>query len=203
VGPRDARATRQTTRARFDQLTRALHRGTVPRDRGSSPSGASAMGLLVNSKGHPNTLVASQHGNRNAVKSGVFSPAVIGSRVEERERDVELLQPQELISDVLTSEIARLLVIRDAMDEALEEEGLRGRRGEPRTMLALRLRLNTACSRPSSNSIPARRGSRRRSSRSWAPRKALQSPSQRESPFSTGESHSNWFRLRSLIRSCS
>jgi hypothetical protein len=101
------------------------------------------MGLLVNSKGHPNTLVASQHGNRNAVKSGVFSPAVIGSRVEERERDVELLQPQELISDVLTSEIARLLVIRDAMDEALEEEGLRGRRGEPRTMLALRLRLNT------------------------------------------------------------
>ena len=101
------------------------------------------MGLLVNSEGHPNTLVAAQPGNRNAVKSGVFSPAIIGSRVEERERDLELLQPQELISDVLTSEIARLLVIRDAMDEALEEEGLRGRRGEPRTMLALRLRLNT------------------------------------------------------------
>jgi hypothetical protein len=101
------------------------------------------MGLRVNPEGHPKTLVAAHPDNRNAVKSGVFSPAVIGSRVEEKERELQLLDKGEVIDDVLRSEVARLLVLRDAMDEALEEKGLRGRGGDPTSMLALRLRTNT------------------------------------------------------------
>ncbi len=101
------------------------------------------MGLRMNRQGHPETLVAAHHGNTNAVKAGVFSAALLATRTEEAERALAPLDPDELISDLLRSELARLLVLRDAMDQTLEEDGLRGRGGEPRNMINLRLRLNT------------------------------------------------------------
>jgi hypothetical protein len=97
----------------------------------------------VNPQGNPKSLVAAQHGNRNAVKTGVFSADLVASRVEETERALAPLDAEELISDVLKSEIARFLVLRDAMDQTLEEDGLRGRGGQARSMISLRLRLNT------------------------------------------------------------
>lgn len=98
---------------------------------------------MLNQQGHPKTLVAAQHGNKNAVKTGIYSADLVASRIEEAERALAPLDPEQLINDLLKSEIARFIVLRDAMDQTLEEDGLRGRGGQPRNMINLRLRLNT------------------------------------------------------------
>ncbi len=41
------------------------------------------MGELMNRRGHPKTMVASQPGNENAVKHGVHSPRLIQARAAE------------------------------------------------------------------------------------------------------------------------
>jgi len=97
----------------------------------------------VNRSGHAQTLVPAQPGNQNALKAGVFSPRVIGSRMEEAEQAIATRDPDELLDELLRTEIARLIVIRDAMDQVLEEEGVRGRGGQAKTLVSLRLRLNT------------------------------------------------------------
>lgn len=150
MGQQGARPARPTTTKLTHRLPRPLRRrGSVDasdsRDFGSvpAPSDSTAMCLTVNRQGHPKTLVAAQHGNKNAVKTGIFSADLVASRIEEAERALAPLEAKELISDVLRTEIARFIVLRDAMDQDLDEGGLRGRGGQPRNMLSLRLRLNT------------------------------------------------------------
>ena len=95
----------------------------------------------MNRHGHPTTLVPKHPGNGNAVKAGVFSVDVLAPRIEAAERLLAAIDPDDLISELLRSELARLVVVRDAMDQTLEEDGVRGRGGQPRNMLNLRLRL--------------------------------------------------------------
>ncbi len=97
---------------------------------------------VLNKHGHSKTLVAAHPGNRNAVKSGVFSPAILTPRIEAAQRVIEERPPHEVIAEVLRHEIAALTVLVTAMDQALEEHGIVRRGGEPKNLLNLRLRAN-------------------------------------------------------------
>jgi hypothetical protein len=95
----------------------------------------------VNKKGHTETLVAAHPGNRNAVRSGVYSPATRAPRVQELEAEIRERPAKEVITEVLQREIANLITLAEAMDESLLA-GCVDRRGEPRTLIDRRLRLN-------------------------------------------------------------
>ena len=96
----------------------------------------------MNSRGHPETLVATHPGNRNALKAGVFSPETLASRVGEVEAQIAESPVDVVLTDVLRREVAALAVLGEAMDRSLADDGLHGRRGEPRRLIELRLRLN-------------------------------------------------------------
>lgn len=96
----------------------------------------------VNPKGHPKTLVAKHPGNRNAVKAGVFSDALLAPRILDLEAAISERPAHEVAMEVLRHEVASLTVLGEAMDQSLDASGLNGRRGEPRRMIDLRLRLN-------------------------------------------------------------
>jgi hypothetical protein len=96
----------------------------------------------MNKKGHVPTLVAVHPGNRNAVKSGVFSPATLAPRVYELEASIAERPVQEVVAEILRRELAALAALGEAMDQSLAIDGVFGRRGEPRTMVSHRLRLN-------------------------------------------------------------
>lgn len=98
--------------------------------------------LFLNRQGHPETLVAAHPQNKNAVKSGVFSQNVLASRVEELDGEIASRAPAEVLTDVLRREVAGLTALAEAMDQSLEDDGLRGRNDEPRTLISLRLRVN-------------------------------------------------------------
>ena len=100
------------------------------------------MSVLVNRRGHPKTLVPKHPGNANALKAGVFSPATLAPRIQEVEAEIATRSVDEVLRDVLQREVASLAVLGEAMDRTLGEDGLVGRRGEPRRMIDLRLRLN-------------------------------------------------------------
>jgi hypothetical protein len=94
----------------------------------------------LNKHGHRETLVAAHPGNRNAVKSGVFSPAILAPHVDAVERAIEEPPVDEVIAMVLRGEIAALSVHATAMDQALETHGIASRDGEPKNLGRLRLR---------------------------------------------------------------
>ena len=96
----------------------------------------------MNKRGHPETLVAAQPGNRNAAKAGVFSPGMLADRAREIHGTIEAKPHAEVIEEVLRREVAAMVAYGEAMDRALDGEGVIGRRGEPRTLVSLRLRLN-------------------------------------------------------------
>jgi hypothetical protein len=100
------------------------------------------MGAVMNEHGHPDTLVAAHPGNANALKSGVFSEAARGQRVQELEAAIAERETTEVLIDVLRREIAALAALGEAMDTALAKDGIRGRNGEPRNLVTLRFRLN-------------------------------------------------------------
>jgi hypothetical protein len=100
------------------------------------------MRVLMNRQGHAETLVAGHVGNRNAVKAGVFSPAVLAPRVQEIEVGLREHPAGEVIADALRHEVASLYALSEAMDASLAHEGIRGRHGDVRTLVTLRLRLN-------------------------------------------------------------
>src|SRR5690348_16338530 len=78
----------------------------------------------------------------NAVKTGVFSKRVLAERVSEVEAELAGRPVEETSAGALRRELAAILVLADAMDLSLEQEGLQGRGGEPRNLVQLRLRLN-------------------------------------------------------------
>jgi len=96
----------------------------------------------VNPKGHPTTLVPAHPRNKNALKAGVFSPATLAPRIAVLEAELGERPAEQVLVDLLRREIAALAVLGEAMDRSLEEDGLRGRQGEPRNLIQLRLRLN-------------------------------------------------------------
>ena len=55
----------------------------------------------MNKKGHTATLVAVHPGNRNAFKSGVYSPATLAPRVYELEASIAERDPEEALADIL------------------------------------------------------------------------------------------------------
>lgn len=96
----------------------------------------------MNKKGHPPTLVAVHPGNRNAVKSGVYSPATITPRIYELEASIAERDPEEALTEILRYELAAMTALGEPMDQSIASHGVLGRRGEPRTMVAHRLRLD-------------------------------------------------------------
>lgn len=96
----------------------------------------------VNKKGHEATLVAAHPQNRNAVKSGVYSPATRAPRMQELEAAIGERPANEVIIEQLQRELAALIALAEAMDRSLTVDGCLGRGGEPRTLIDHRLRLN-------------------------------------------------------------
>jgi hypothetical protein len=96
----------------------------------------------VNKKGHTQTLIAAHPGNRNAAKSGVFSPAALAPRIHELESAIAERPPEEAVTDIVRRELAALAALAEAMDHDLASGGIRARSGQPRTLVSLRLRLN-------------------------------------------------------------
>jgi hypothetical protein len=94
----------------------------------------------MNKRGHSQTLVAAHPGNKNALKTGVFSPATLAPRIRELELEIAARPAQEVVEEILRWEVAALTRLVEAMDQSLEEEGIRGRRGEIRALVNLRLR---------------------------------------------------------------
>jgi hypothetical protein len=96
----------------------------------------------MNRQGHSATLVAAHPGNQSALKAGVFSSRALAPRIEELEAAVAAHPVLEVVLDGLRHEIAALAALGEAMDASLAEEGIRGRGGQPRSLVTLRLRLN-------------------------------------------------------------
>ena len=96
----------------------------------------------MNRQGHGETLVAAQTGNKNAIKAGVFSATALTPRIAELDAAIAERPPAEVAKDLRRRELAALATLGEAMDRSLEEDGIRGRRGDPRSLISLRLRVN-------------------------------------------------------------
>lgn len=96
----------------------------------------------MNKQGHADTLVAAHPGNANALKSGVFSEAARAQRVQELEAAIAERGVSEVVIDVLRREVAALAAVGELMDASFAQDGIRGRNGEPKNLVTLRLRLN-------------------------------------------------------------
>jgi hypothetical protein len=96
----------------------------------------------MNRAGHAKTLVAAHPENVNALKAGVFSPRVLEPRAQELEAAMADRDAREVALELLRRELAALAGLGEAMDSSFYAEGIRGRGGEPRTLVGLRLRLN-------------------------------------------------------------
>src|SRR3954454_10344442 len=79
--------------------------------------------VQMNTRGHPESLVASQPGNLNAVKQGVHSPRLIVARaaevVAELTRSFEF-SPTEQIA---VGEAARCIAVLEAIDRDIDQRG--------------------------------------------------------------------------------
>jgi hypothetical protein len=96
----------------------------------------------MNKRGHPETLVASQPGNANALKQGVHSPRLIEARAAEIAS--ELTQSFEFspTQRLAVHEAARCMAILEAIDRDLDERGLVDKGGKPRYLLNHRWRVS-------------------------------------------------------------
>lgn len=94
----------------------------------------------MNTRGHKQTLVPAHPGNKNAVKSGVYSRAALAPRVAELDAQLAGHPADEVAEETLRGNLSSLMATREAMDEELAKR-LVGRRGEPRTLLDHYLRL--------------------------------------------------------------
>jgi hypothetical protein len=96
----------------------------------------------MNKRGHPETLVASQPGNANALKHGVHSPRLIQARAAEIAS--ELTQSFEFspAQRLAVYEASRCMAILEAIDRDLDERGLVDKGGKPRYLLNHRWRVS-------------------------------------------------------------
>src|SRR6266536_4229414 len=95
----------------------------------------------MNKGGHPETLVAAQPGNANALKHGVHSPRLIQARAAEI---VELTRSWDFspTQRLAVHEAARCMAILEAIDRDLDDRGLVDKDGKPRYLLNHRWRVS-------------------------------------------------------------
>jgi hypothetical protein len=96
----------------------------------------------VNKKGNPKTLRASQPGNLNAVKSGVYSQPARSDREQEIKYALLVAPFAVPLDEFAAMEIAGLIAIIEAADRDLNERGLVDHLGKPRGLLDYRIRLS-------------------------------------------------------------
>jgi hypothetical protein len=96
----------------------------------------------VNRRGHRQTLVAAHPGNRNAQKAGVCSKRALAERADQLETEVSELSPKQLQKAVLADELRSLLALKEALDQAIADDGVRTRDGQPRALVDQRLRVH-------------------------------------------------------------
>jgi hypothetical protein len=96
----------------------------------------------VNKKGNPKTLRASQPGNLNAVKSGVYSQPARSDREQEIKCALLVAPFAVPLDEFAAMEIAGLMAIIEAADRDLSERGLVDHLGKPRGLLDYRIRLS-------------------------------------------------------------
>ena len=96
----------------------------------------------MNTRGNPESLVASHPGNRNAVKHGVHSSRLIQARAAEIA--TELTQAFEFspAERLAVQEAARCIAILEAIDRDFDERGLVDDEGTPRYLLNHRSRIS-------------------------------------------------------------
>ena len=98
--------------------------------------------VLMNRRGHPETLVASHPGNANALKHGVHSPRLIEARAAEIASELTrsfVFSPTERLA---VHEAARCMAILEAIDGDLDARGLVDKGGKPRYLLNHRWRVS-------------------------------------------------------------
>jgi hypothetical protein len=96
----------------------------------------------MNSKGHPPTLRPRQPGNRNAVRSGVFSARVLAPRAREIANALLDASHAVPLDQIAAEEIGALVATLEAIDEDLGRRGLTDRKGNARSLLELRIRIS-------------------------------------------------------------
>jgi hypothetical protein len=96
----------------------------------------------MNTRGNPESLVASHPGNQNAVKHGVHSSRLIQARAAEIA--TELTQAFEFspAERLAVQEAARCIAILEAIDRDFDERGLVDDEGTPRYLLNHRSRIS-------------------------------------------------------------
>ena len=96
----------------------------------------------MNTRGNPESLVASHPGNQNAVKHGVHSSRLIQPRAAEIAS--ELTQSFEFspAEQLAVQEAARCIAILEAIDRDFDERGLVDEEGTPRYLLNHRSRIS-------------------------------------------------------------
>jgi hypothetical protein len=95
----------------------------------------------MNRTGHKQTLVSHHPGNTNAVRHGVFSPRVLEPRAREIADGLMTAAHTSPLDQLAAEEIGALVALIEAADRDLAERGLT-RKGEPRSLLELRIRLS-------------------------------------------------------------
>jgi hypothetical protein len=97
--------------------------------------------VVVNTKGHVESLVASHPGNMHRLRHGVFSEDSRALAPRAREiADAILSSPT--LSDIdafAADEVGRLLALIEALDVEIEARGVTGRTGDARAVVKLRL----------------------------------------------------------------
>jgi hypothetical protein len=96
----------------------------------------------MNKKGHPDTLVPAQPGNKNALKYGVYSPRVIEPRAAEIAAELTRSFQFSIAQRIAVGQVARCIAILEALDRDLDERGLADKHGEPRSLLNHRSRVS-------------------------------------------------------------
>lgn len=108
---------------------------------GGPQSSSATPGASMNRTGHKQTLVSSHPANKNAVRHGVFSPRVLAPRAREIADGLMSAAHTSPLDQLAAEEIGALVALIEAADRDLTERGLT-RKGEPRSLLELRIRLS-------------------------------------------------------------
>ena len=96
----------------------------------------------MNTKGTKANLVGPHPGNRNAVKSGVYSPRTLAPRAREI-ADALMGAPHTVALDVIAAEeIGALVAVLEAIDGDLGKRGIVDADGNARSMLDHRARIS-------------------------------------------------------------
>lgn len=95
----------------------------------------------MNKRGHSKTLVASQPGNTNAAKAGVYSARLRAPRVAEIEAAVEGRPAKDVRLEIIRHDMAGLWALLEAIDAAFEGRALNSR-SQLKELVAARLRLS-------------------------------------------------------------